>query len=516
MSDTSFATNGNSLSWYAAHEARLIWRDFTSLITGGKPRRIIMVGAIVVAFAIGMHMFVAHLLRVPLATGIVADKTTLLMISGLAIMLFSLMFSQGIESVTRAYYARSDLDLLLSSPATSRRLFQVRTSLLALQTTVLAVLIASPLVNVLGFMDSAGWFSAYLVIVALGGFAVSLAVLLTLFLFRTVGPSRTRVIAQIISAVVGAGFIISLQAMAILFGEGISRLSIFTSADTIAITPDLDSWVWLPAQAAMGIGWPLLLLLAASALSLILVVRYSTRRFADDALSTSGLVEGRGKKHVFAGFKRRSNIASVLRRKEWDLLKRDPWLLSQSLQQLLYLVTPGLLIWVQYGAGYGIYYVVIPVVVMAAGQLAGGLSWVSISGEDAHELIDTSPIAAKAILRAKTEAVVTIVGAVVSPFLIVLLWLSPRAAVCLAVGVFGATFCAVLIQLWHRSQCNRSLFRRRQVSSKTATISEAAVSIIWASGAAIAYRHGIFIVPFLLFAGIVMWVAWSLRPRAQT
>jgi len=515
MSGTVFTANANSVRWYAAHEWRLIWRDFASLVTAGKPKRIVLVSGIIGIFVVAMHLFVVHLLRHQLATGIATDTATLLMISGLAVMLFSLMFSQAIESVTRAYYARADLDLLLSSPATSRRLFQVRTTILAVQTTVFALLIASPLVNVLGFLDNPLWFSAYPVIMALGAFATSFAVLLTLFLFRTVGTAKTRLIAQIISAMVGAGFIISLQAMAIMFGQGFSRLALFTSADAIDGAPAIDSWIWLPANAAMGDGWPLLFLCSAGALSLVLVVSYSAKRFATDALATSGLRETSATSAPFTGFAKKSSIGAVLRRKEWDLLKRDPWLLSQSLQQLLYLVTPGLLLWVHYGQGSGIYYVVIPVVVMAAGQLAGGLSWVTISGEDAHELIDTSPVSQRAILLAKAEAVVTLVGLVISPFLIALIFFSPRAALCLAVGTLMATFCAVVIQLWYRSQANRSLFRRRQVSSKTATISEAVISIIWAAGAALAFRHGIFMLPLAAMAGIVMGVAWLLRPQAQ-
>ncbi|MGI9364097.1 MAG: permease [Rhizobiaceae bacterium] len=513
MSSETFSSRSNSLLWYAAHEVRLIWRDFSSLVTAGKPHGIVLVASIIAVFTAGMHMFVIHLMRNQLANGILADKATMLMISGLAIMLFSLMFSQAIESVTRAYYARADLDLLLSSPATSQKMFQVRTSILALQTTIFAVLIASPLVNVLGFLDDPRWFSAYLVIMALGGFAITVAVLLTLFLFKTVGPARTRLIAQIISAIVGAGFIISLQGMAIMFGQGFSRLALFTSADTIENAPALDSWVWTLAHAVMGQTWPLVLLCCASAICMIFVVGYSSRRFATDALATAGLVEGAGKHALFKGFQRKVTTGSVLRRKEWDLLKRDPWLLSQSLQQLLYLVTPGLLLWVHYGQGSGIYYVVIPVVVMAAGQLAGGLSWVTISGEDAHELIDTAPVSQKSILLAKVEAVVTLVGLAIAPFLIALCFFSLRAAVCLAIGTLLATFCAVVIQLWYRGQANRSLFRRRQVSSKTATVSEAVVSILWAAGAALAYRHGVFILPFFVLAGLVMWIAWLLRPQ---
>ena len=33
-----------------------------------------------------------------------------------------------------------------------------------------------------------------------------------------------------------------------------------------------------------------------------------------------------------------------------------------------------------------------PVLVMAAGQLAGGLAWLTISGEDAADLVTTAPL----------------------------------------------------------------------------------------------------------------------------
>ena len=122
----------------------------------------------------------------------------------------------------------------------------------------------------------------------------------------------------------------------------------------------------------------------------------------------------------------------------------------------------------------------------------------------------------RADAEAKADAVVNIVGIVTAPFLIALMFFSPRAALCLAVGTLLATFCAVVIQLWYRSQANRSLFRRRQVSSKTATVSEAVVSILWAAGAALAFRHGIFMVPLAVMACIVMGVAFMLRPQTQS
>ena len=47
---------------------------------------------------------------------------------------------------------------------------------------------------------------------------------------------------------------------------------------------------------------------------------------------------------------------------------------------------------------------------MAAGQLAGGLAWLSISGEDAPDLVATAPIAARRMLWAKIEAVIGVIA----------------------------------------------------------------------------------------------------------
>jgi len=44
--------------------------------------------------------------------------------------------------------------------------------------------------------------------------------------------------------------------------------------------------------------------------------------------------------------------------------------------------------------GTGALVVLVPVLVMAAGQLAGGLAWLAISGEDAPDLVATAPIRA--------------------------------------------------------------------------------------------------------------------------
>ncbi len=176
-----------------------------------------------------MHLLANAIVAPWVAHGIAPDKPTLVLITGSGFLFWTVMLSQALESVTRAYYSRSDLDLILSSPASSRTLFAVRTGITALTTLVLACLLASPIVDVLVLHDGAHWLMAYLVLAALSALSTAIAVLITVALFRIAGPRRTRLIAQIIAGIVGAGFVIGIQAVAILhFGNMSSRFAVFS------------------------------------------------------------------------------------------------------------------------------------------------------------------------------------------------------------------------------------------------------------------------------------------------
>ena len=100
----------------------------------------------------------------------------------------------------------------------------------------------------------------------------------------------------------------------------------------------------------------------------------------------------------------------ALRWKEFMLLRRDPWLVSQSLMQLLYLVPPALMLWRSFSDSSAAIILITPVIVMAAGQLAGGLAWLTISGEDAADLVATAPIPPSRVTRAKIEVVLIAIG----------------------------------------------------------------------------------------------------------
>jgi ABC-2 type transport system permease protein len=152
---------------------------------------------------------------------------------------------------------------------------------------------------------------------------------------------------------------------------------------------------------------------------------------------------------------------------------------------------------------------------MAAGQLAGGLSWLTISGEDAADLVATAPLPPARVTRAKIEVVLIVIGVIFAPLIAALTFASPLQAAVTASGVIVAAASATAIQLWFRVQARRSQFRRRQTSSRLATFAEAFSSIGWAATAALALSMPIAgLVSGLMTAAIVA-ATWKISPRRE-
>ena len=195
------------------------------------------------------------------------------------------------------------------------------------------------------------------------------------------------------------------------------------------------------------------------------------------------------------------------------LLRRDPWLISQSLMQLLYLLPPFFLLWRTYYGGSNGANLLVPVLIMAAGQLAGGLAWLAVSGEDAQDLIGSSPVTPAQVWRAKAEAVAGVLALVFAPAVALLAFVEPVPALVALLGIATAATSATLIQFWFRAQVKRSLFRRRHVSSRIATFAEAFSSITWSGAGAVALVN-----PWLALipggaALAVLAGTWSISPR---
>jgi ABC-2 type transport system permease protein len=474
-----------TLPWFANHELRLAWRDWLGMMTAGRRGRERIVAIAVAIFLAFAHLLAWYFVGRYVNVGTEPDKPALVVITGTALLSWSLLMSQAMESVTRAFYARSDLDLILSSPSAARKIFAVRIAAMAFAMIVMAVLLGAPLINVLIAQGGARWLGAYGVVVAMGATAAAGAVALTVLLFRLIGPKRTRLAAQIVAAVIAAVFIIGLQVAAILSHGTLSRMVFLESDTLIALVPDIDSFVWWPARAALGDLTALGVVLGGSLALLGAAIVVFSARFGDHAIAASSVAASGARQAARSGFRPRT-AARVLRQKEWTLLARDPWLVSQTLMQMLYLLPPALMLWRSYGEGIGALIVIVPVLVMAAGQLAGGLAWLAISGEDAPDLVATAPIPRLLVVRAKIEAVLGAIAIAFAPFIAALAFLSVFGAFASALGIFAAAAAAVAVQFFFRKQATRRYFRHRQTASRFATFAEAFSSISWAATAAVA------------------------------
>jgi ABC-2 type transport system permease protein len=504
-----------TFAWFARHEMRLAWRDALAMMTAGRREREWLVGIFVVSFAGLMHV-VAYLAlgRIGKA-GLHADMTTLIAVTAGLVLSGSAMLSQAMENVTRTFYTRSDLELILTSPTSAERLFAVRIGAIGLAVSAMSLVFVGPFIDVLAWRSGPRWLAAYGVIVAVSLVAAALAIVLTATLFQTIGPKRTRLIAQIVAAVIGGMFVIGLQ-LAAMFSTGtLSRLAFLRSSYVLAHAPRLGSPFWWPARAALGDGYAFATVVIASLIVFLLVTRFYAPRFATYVVSAASVSRDRvSGRSMTCCFEVRP-AAAALRRKEGLLLLRDPWLMSQSLMQLLYLLPPTLLMWRSFVFGGTAAGILVPVLIMAAGQLAGGLAWLTISGEDAPDLVSSAPVPRRRILLAKVEAVIGCIAIVFAPFVLGLLIYAPALALITLAGVGASAMSAALIQLWFRAQAKRNQFRRRHTSSRIATFSEAFSSILWAATGGVA-AAGSWLAAFVALLAIGLLAGVRLLSPAQT
>jgi ABC-2 type transport system permease protein len=370
--------------------------------------------------------------------------------------------------------------------------------------------LAAPFIDVLAWFGGMRWLSAYVVVPALAMAAV--AVTLTAGLFRSLGPKRTRLAAQIVAAVIGASFVIGVQFAAI-FSLGVPAQIVFLRSEAVVRSaPDIGSVLWWPAHAIRGDLPALAIIMGFGASLLAAAIWVFAPRFGRFVLATAGVAPAPTRRDRGSCGFGDASPAHALRRKEWTLLWRDPWLVSQTLMQLLYLLPPAFLLWLSFYEGSGVSALLAPVLIIAAGQLAGSLAWLAISGEDAPDLIASAPVTNARVLRAKTEAILAVIAGVFGPFIISLAAVAPISALVTLLGVAAAAASATSNQFWFRVQAKRSHFGRRHTSSRIATFSEALSSFNWGgAGALAAASNWLALIPGV-FAFAIVAGAWIISP----
>lgn len=501
-----------SIGWFAKHEARLAWRDWISHMTGGSRRRVAVLAIGGLAVLIVMHALVLRLLEPygdPARMNTV--RTLAVITSGMALAL-SGMVSQALVLVTRAFYARGELELVLASPAIASRIFGVRMAAIAVTVLATAVITAAPFIDVLTWLGGPRWLWTYVVALALAAIATAFAVLIVGGLFRLVGAGRTRSVAQVLAAVIGVAFAIGVQFIAI-FATGALNMPHWAILERLA--PDPESALWNPARAAFGEPVALSCILAIAAISMLVAITIFAPRFGVLAVVAGSAPEGALTPEPRGVPLRVRTSAAALRRKEWLLLLRDPWLISQTLMQLLYLIPVGFLLWQSFSGAGVIVTVLVPMMIMAAGQIGGGLAWLALSAEDAPELIVTAPVWRRAVVKAKGEAVLGGVAVLLAPLVLALAAVAPRDAVLAFCGVMVAAASSAAIQYWFRVRTRRSQFRRRHTSSRLALYAEAVVTTGWAGVGALAVSGNSLAVVSGFLVLLILFGAWIMSPRHE-
>jgi ABC-2 type transport system permease protein len=464
-----------SIAWLLFYELKLTFRNSSrsSRIGVGVATAIVLVLMAVAGIPTAMAL---RRFEIPM-TPIVVFTFDL----GLGL-LFTLLLSQTLASATMAFYERGDLDLLLSSPLPARRVLAVRALAIAAAPFMVFASLVTPFLVPLAFLGHSAWLAAYGVLAALALAATAIGLIVAMALFRAIGPRRTRTIGQILAGFIGAAFFLLTQSRNLFPHNGswvFANLQTLTRSSGIT-GQSLFAW---PARALLGDPLPFAALAAAaialfSASSLILGAR-----FAFNASLSLGAERPRDNSRFRIGPLRfRSGVMRTLVRKELFLLARDPALLSQVLLRVLYLI-PLLFVLLRNAASHLDSAVVTGsgALTFVASQVAASLAWITMSAEDAPDLLTSAPIQRATVQQAKLIAVLMPIAALLFLPIATLAWFLPRAAVAAFLGVAGASISSCLINLWYEKPAQRKNFRRRSSGSFAATIAELVVGIGWSS-----------------------------------
>jgi ABC-2 type transport system permease protein len=433
--------------------------------------------------------------------------------------LFSLMLSQALMLITESLYQRGDLDLLLSSPIPLWRVLLVRMSAIAINVGLLYLILIGAVFVWLPLFGGWAWMSFAPAILMLSLFSTAIGLVLARAMFALIGPKNTRIAAQILGSLIGAAFFIATQVPRLTEDETRAQAMREAFERAIPILGDPTSPLSLPARAAFGIGFDFWIWALVSLGAFLAAVWWYASRFARDAAAISGL-GARRKRAARAARGMRAGLNAALVFKEWRLLRRDPLLLSQILLPLLYFTPLFAVFGARLGeegfdriaaAGFSSAFVLLVT------SFAASLAWLTVSAEDAPELIASAPVSRDRIDNAKAIAAAAPSVLLLAPPVIgACIVVSPMAGLWLLLGGAAAILSACLIAIWHQTPGSRKQFRRRTRGSLALNLGRSFLALGWigATGLAVAGWPLAAIVPALISLGLLLALHES-RPKER-
>lgn len=497
------------------HEMLLTWRAFRASGKGRHVRRIIFYSIMTALLGFGGYWaarFLSEITPQP-------DVMTLGIVGGVFAILFSLMLSQALMLITESLYQRGDLDLLLSSPIPLWRVVIVRMSAIAINVGLFYLILVAAVCVWLPFFGGWAWLSFAPSILLLTLFATAVALVLASIMFALIGPKNTRIVAQILGSIIGASFFIASQIPRFSEDESRARAMRDVFEAVVPVMGDPASPISLPARAAFGLNADLAIWAGVALLAFLLAVWWYASRFANDAAAISGL-GSRKRRNTRAARAMRSGAIATLVFKEWRLLRRDPLLLSQILLPLLYFAPLFAVFGTRLGeegfnrisaAGFGSAFVLLVT------SFAASLAWLTVSAEDAPDLIASAPVSRDQVDNAKAMAaaapsVLLLMPPVIGAAIVV----GPLAGFWLLLGGAAAIVSTCLIAIWHQTPGNRKEFRRRTRGSLILNLGRSFVAMGWigATGLAISGWAIAAIIPAIISLGFMLALHES-RPKLE-
>jgi ABC-2 type transport system permease protein len=490
-----------SFLWLVAHDVRLNWRRFADMIGAAAHLR---ASLLVVAGALVLHAVAWPV--APWVAGFVdrpeSQAEVRLALAGVVVSLLCWMTAQGLFVATRTLYERGDLDLLYGSPLNPRRILAAKTVAIALSSLGSVAMLVLPVANVTALRFGGRWLAAYPVLAGLALLATALAIMVTIALFYAVGRRRARLVAQIMGALIGGGFVLGLQIVAMLPDSVSASLAAAFAPGPVESLGLAGRVLWMPVDALLGGGLEALSVVALGGGLLAAVSVALGRRFAWASLEAAGAPSVDSRRRTRATVRFCPGPYGSLRRKEWRLLARDPSLFTQLALQIVYTI-PLAVVLIR-GGTLPLALALAPAIIVIAAQVSASLAWIAVSGEDAPELIASAPVDRRAVEAAKLSAIALPVAIVAALPLAGLALVSPVATIVTAVFAAGASLSTALLNLWHPMPGNRRGMLRRHAQSKLIGLLEHLLAILWAIAAVLALL-GSYMWPILIvLAGVVL------------
>ncbi len=499
-----------SVMWLLGHELRLTWRNFLAR-TAGPVRiglRILLLGLLLW----GGYWVAQAISDVNPNFG----PIPLTVVGAIFLLLLSFMIAQALMLITEAIYQRGDIDLLLASPLPPWRILLVRMAAIAINVATLYLALAGAVFVWLPVFGGWQWMEFAPSVLALSLFATGLALFLAQVLFRVLGPRTTRVAAQILASLIGAAFFLAMQSQNYVPPQERAEMYRNLLIHLAPVLGDETSPLSLPARAAFGRPVEFAAWIAICVSVYLVAVWWFSARFIANASAIAGL--GGGKRRLDARVREtRGGVQASLVRKEWRLIVRDPLLLSQILLPILYFIP----LFFVFGTRFqreGLNQYALPgfaaAFVLIATTLAASLAWITVSAEDAPDLIAAAPVSRDQIERAKaTAAAGPVIVMMLAPAVIASLADVP-AGFWLMLGAAGAIVSACLIAIWYQKPGTRKNFRRRTRAGFFVTVGQVFITFCWvgATGLAVAGWAIGSIIPVLIASGLLLALHES-RPK---